>query len=178
MQGSRQQWSYPTSAGIVQSLLFSMHVRKVAMPNDSGVPTFQSVVEAQGLPKTCADGPLSKQFVLIIGASRSGSSWLQYMLSRPKQVCTSVELAIFSDYVAPWVAAWNVEISNRSKLGYDRGLPYLWSEQQLHEFLTLFLDRETGRWYTQRGRRRRWRTVHRQARLWRGHLQRSGGTLA
>jgi LPS sulfotransferase NodH len=78
-----------------------------------------------------------KQFVFIIGAPRSGTTWLQAMLGAHPSVCTFGELQLYDFYTAPWVAAWKKQV----ELGGFNGLPTLWDEETLYQFLREFLDR-------------------------------------
>lgn len=80
---------------------------------------------------------LDKQFVFIIGAARSGTTWLQAMLGAHPSVCTFGELQLFEFYTAPWVKAWN----RQGEIGRFNGLPTIWNEDQLYEFLREFLVR-------------------------------------
>lgn len=80
---------------------------------------------------------LDKQFVFIIGAARSGTTWLQAMLGAHPSVCTFGELQLYEFYTAPWVAAWKRQV----EFGSFNGLATLWSEDELYHFLREFLDR-------------------------------------
>jgi hypothetical protein len=83
------------------------------------------------------DTLIEKQFVFIIGAPRSGTTWLQAMLGAHPLVCTFGELQLYDFYTAPWVEAWNRQL----ELGSFSGLPTVWSENELYQFLREFLDR-------------------------------------
>ena len=50
---------------------------------------------------------LDNQFVFIIGAPRSGTTWLQTMLAAHPSVCTSVELTLFDKYITSWIEIWD-----------------------------------------------------------------------
>jgi hypothetical protein len=80
---------------------------------------------------------LDKQFVFIIGAARSGTTWLQAMLATHPLVCTFGELQLYEFYTAPWVKAWK----RQEEVGRFNGLPTIWNEDQLYEFLREFLVR-------------------------------------
>ena len=45
--------------------------------------------------------------VYVIGAPRSGTTWVQLMLGSHPEVATPVELSFFSDFAAPWYGAWD-----------------------------------------------------------------------
>jgi hypothetical protein len=48
-----------------------------------------------------------KQLVFLVGAPRSGTTWLQLLLSRSRWVVTSQETDLFSIYLRPIVGEWN-----------------------------------------------------------------------
>ncbi len=82
-----------------------------------------------------------KQFVFIIGAPRSGTTWLQAMLGAHPAVCTFGEMQLYNFYTLPWTVAWRTQI----KFGDFNGLPTVWSEEELYEFLREFVDRVYSR---------------------------------
>ena len=48
-----------------------------------------------------------KQFVFIIGAARSGTTWLQSMLEAHPSICsTTFELKLFDFFTGPWEKSW------------------------------------------------------------------------
>lgn len=87
-----------------------------------------------------------KQFIFIIGAQRSGTSWLQTMLSDHPQVASTkvdkkvAELTIFNHYIAPLIRSWEIESAPMKQGRWNRGLPCLWSEQEFYSFLRYFLE--------------------------------------
>jgi hypothetical protein len=81
-----------------------------------------------------------KQFVFIIGAPRSGTTWLQAILGSHPSVCTTVELFLFNDYTFPLTRAWKAQIRS-GRNGWPEGLPTLWTEEEFYEFLREFLNR-------------------------------------
>ena len=78
-----------------------------------------------------------KQFIFIIGSSRSGTTWLQIMVGAHPLVCSSVELTVFDSYVAPWVKAWKKEAAYVRQ--WIRGLPFIFSEEEFYGFLRDFV---------------------------------------
>ena len=84
---------------------------------------------------------LDKQFVFIVGAPRSGTTWLQTMMGVHPQVCTSVELTLYSGYIAPWMKLWKQETDAIEAGRFHQGLPFLWSEDEFYGFLREFLRR-------------------------------------
>jgi hypothetical protein len=81
------------------------------------------------------------QSLFIIGSPKSGTTWLQIMIAAHPQVCTTVELTLFSRYTAPWVRAWNNEAANIEEGRWHQGLPFLWEEDEFYAFLREFVDR-------------------------------------
>lgn len=75
-----------------------------------------------------------KQFLFIIGAPRSGTTWLQIMLGEHPQVCTSVELTLFDRYIGSWMETWKHETEN----AHRPGLNLFWTEAEFHGFLRDF----------------------------------------
>jgi len=84
---------------------------------------------------------LDKQFVFIIGAPRSGTSWLQAMIGAHPQICTTVELTLFSHYTGSWIQVWMKEAANIEEDRWHQGLPFLWTEDEFYHFLQEFLSR-------------------------------------
>ena len=84
---------------------------------------------------------LDKNFLFIIGAPRSGTTWLQAMLGAHPAVCTTVELTLFTQYTRPWLNAWRAESGHIAAGDWHQGLPVLWTESEFQGFLQEFLDR-------------------------------------
>jgi hypothetical protein len=79
--------------------------------------------------------------VIIIGAPRSGTTWLQSMLGAYPRVSTTVELTLFSQCTASWFAIWARETQNLRGDRWSQGLPILWREEEFHTSLREFIDR-------------------------------------
>jgi len=75
-------------------------------------------------------------FVCIIGAPRSGTTWLQAMIGAHPQVSTTQELKLFDLFTGPWEHSWRqlVELQ-RSAGGGPRGLRVVWSDDEFHALL-------------------------------------------
>lgn len=84
---------------------------------------------------------LDKQFIFIIGSPRSGTTWLQTMLSVPQCVATTVELTLFDGYVKSWVEKFDNEKRTIDAGKGNAGLPFLWDREDLHEHLLSFLTK-------------------------------------
>jgi Sulfotransferase family len=87
----------------------------------------------------------SKQFIFIIGSPRSGTTMLQILLANHPQVASTVEQTLFQHYIGPWLDTWAMEVQNLEERGWKLGLPILWKEVELIEFLREFLDRAYGK---------------------------------
>jgi hypothetical protein len=87
-----------------------------------------------------------RQFVFIIGADRSGTTWLQSLIGAHPDVTTTVQLTIFQGYVASWVETFRREQAYMDDpRHWAQGLPVVWSENEFHQFLRDFLDNVYGR---------------------------------
>ncbi len=80
----------------------------------------------------------NEQCLFIIGAPRSGTTWLQAMIGAHPDVCTTAELMLFNHYTALWVDAWNNQI-RLHRDGSIIGLPTVWTENEFYGFLRDFL---------------------------------------
>lgn len=84
---------------------------------------------------------MNHQHIFIIGSPRSGTTWLQILLGAHAKVATTVELTIFSHYIAPLINGWNIEKDNIDKGRWEQGLPYIWSQNEFNIFLKSFVDK-------------------------------------
>lgn len=82
-----------------------------------------------------------KQFLYIIGSPRSGTTMLQILLANHPQVASTVEQTLFTHYVPQWLETWATEVHNIEDRGWKLGLPILWKEEELRDFLSEFLRR-------------------------------------
>jgi len=78
---------------------------------------------------------LEKEYIFIIGSPKSGSTWLQNMISAHPLVSTTVELTLFNRYIHPLVESWNFEQNNIEKGLWYQGLPFILSEDEFYDFL-------------------------------------------
>ena len=80
--------------------------------------------------------------VYVVGAPRSGTTWVQLMLGSHPEVATPIELDLFSGFVAPWYESWN---GHRQAL--DRparpewGLPAALTEEAFVDAVGLVVER-------------------------------------
>lgn len=84
-----------------------------------------------------------KQFVFIVGAPRSGTTWIQSCLESHPEIASlpGVELRHFSEYLAPLFKVWDKEKDNIDKGRWTAGLPYIWSQQEFEQFIAEFTSR-------------------------------------
>jgi hypothetical protein len=86
---------------------------------------------------------LDKQFLFIIGAPRSGTTWLQAMLGAHPLICTTDELKLFDFFTGPWAKSWDylIELQQDVHGARRHGLTALWSKDEFWRFLREFLER-------------------------------------
>lgn len=68
---------------------------------------------------------LTNDFIFVIGAPRSGTTWLQLLLSSQKGVYTHLENTVFTNYLAPLEEKWAYERNSK----FNKGLPKILNEQ-------------------------------------------------
>lgn len=83
----------------------------------------------------------ARQYLYVIGAPRSGTTWLQALLGAHPAVVTSVEMTLFDCYLAPWFARWNEESAAIREGRWHQGLPAVWSEAEFVTFIQEFVGR-------------------------------------
>lgn len=70
-------------------------------------------------------------FVCIIGAPRSGTTWLHAMLGAHPEIATTHELKLFDLFTGPWAEAWQRLIDLQQDAGGGpRGLRLVWSDEE------------------------------------------------
>jgi Sulfotransferase family len=72
--------------------------------------------------------------VFILGATRSGTSWLQNMLGGHPEIATPQELDLFTRYLLPWHEAWRDQRPESDELWHRhrfKGLPSVLTEDEL-----------------------------------------------
>lgn len=80
--------------------------------------------------------PRLKKLVFIVGASRSGTTWLQLLLSQSKRIATSQETHLFSGYLKSLGKSWAVHSNDVRTIG----LQSLFSDREFIEFKKLISD--------------------------------------
>lgn len=75
---------------------------------------------------------LSRQFVFIVGAPRSGTTWLHRMIAEHPQVAAvDPELTWFSRYVPPALGNFERERQHMDKGDWQQGLPVLFTPEEV-----------------------------------------------
>lgn len=87
---------------------------------------------------------LDKEYLFIIGAPRSGTTWLQLMLGAHPAVCTSVELTLFV-YTNRWIYIWDKQVDDIKAGRWHIGLPMVWTEDEFYGFLRQFAEQTYAR---------------------------------
>lgn len=84
--------------------------------------------------------------VCIVGAPRSGTTWLQAMIGAHPAVATASELKLFDLFTVPWERSWRqLEELQRSAGGGPRGLRSVWSDAEFRSRLIDVLHDVYGR---------------------------------
>lgn len=85
--------------------------------------------------------------VFLVGASRSGTTWLQEMLGAHPAIATPHELHFFDRYLTPWADAWAdhlPEDAGRWRAGRHVGLPAALTEEAFYALMREIVDRVHG----------------------------------
>src|SRR5271166_3282632 len=67
-------------------------------------------------------GLQDRELVFLVGCARSGTTWLQLLLSQHPRVSTSQETNLFSVYMGPLWSSWQDEFSNKHATGLNKPL--------------------------------------------------------
>lgn len=65
-----------------------------------------------------------RKIVFVLGAPRSGTTWLQIMLSQNPEIETCQETHIFSSYLSPMKKAWEAHEENNRGIGLQAAISY------------------------------------------------------
>lgn len=85
--------------------------------------------------------------IFLVGASRSGTTWLQEMLGAHPAIATPHELHFFDRYLTPWVDAWAdhlPEDPERWRQARHVGLPAALTEETFSALMREVVDRVHG----------------------------------
>lgn len=80
----------------------------------------------------------------LVGAPRSGTTWLQQMLGAHPDVVTTQETDLFDGYLAPWYSRWADQLPHSEeewRANRFKGLPAVLDEDELDELARSVIDR-------------------------------------
>jgi len=80
-----------------------------------------------------------KEFIFIIGSLKSGTTWLQILLTAHPNVIGTVELSLFNNYISPLIKAWTLESANIINQKWVKGLPFIMKEKDFYDLLNDFI---------------------------------------
>jgi len=79
-------------------------------------------------------------YLFIIGAPRSGTTWLQILLAQHPDVATTSETHVYTQYINLFLERWQFE-KNRKADGYKvSGLTQVIDEEKFHQLLGNFAE--------------------------------------
>ncbi len=81
-----------------------------------------------------------KNFIIIIGAPRSGTTWLQTILASHPKVASTVELTLYHCYIRPIINRWENEKASINSNKWNLGIPFLYTDEELNSFIKKFLN--------------------------------------
>lgn len=74
--------------------------------------------------------------LFVIGAPRSGTTWIQNMLGAHPEVCAPQELGLFHGYLSGWKAKWDEELQDSTRSdARRRGLPAALTGDEFRDLL-------------------------------------------
>jgi hypothetical protein len=83
--------------------------------------------------------------VFLVGAPRSGTTWLQQLLGAHPGIATPQETDLLDLYVASWLKSWRLQLAGSLEPGHRaRGLPTVLTEEQFLNILRGVLDEVYG----------------------------------
>jgi Sulfotransferase family len=84
---------------------------------------------------------LQTPILFVVGAPRSGTSWLHQMLAEHPGFAGlgATELTVFSRYLAPWAASFETEMKDNATGKWSQGLPVLFSQQEFEQIMHRFV---------------------------------------
>ena len=87
------------------------------------------------------------QIVFLVGAPRSGTTWLQRLLGSAAAVATPQETQLFDGYVRSWYELWGRQLPDDRdawRAARHRGLPAVLTEEQFDAVVAELVDRIYG----------------------------------
>jgi Sulfotransferase family len=83
--------------------------------------------------------------VFLVGAPRSGTTWLQQLLGAHPGIATPQETDLLDLYVASWLKSWQLQLASSLEPGHRaRGLPTVLTEEQFLNIIRGVLDKVYG----------------------------------
>ena len=87
----------------------------------------------------------SSSVVFLVGAPRSGTTWLQQLLGTHPGIATPQETDLLDLYVASWLKSWRLQLAGGLEPGRRaRGLPTVFTEEQFLNIVRGVLDQVYG----------------------------------
>src|SRR5688572_15673183 len=74
--------------------------------------------------------------IFIIGAPRSGTSWLHKLIGSHPKAASSVEINFFHEYLRPVLNAWEYDVKINETGQWKIGLPVLFSTEEKDKHIT------------------------------------------
>jgi len=87
---------------------------------------------------------MSRDVVFVIGAPRSGTTWVQQMLGGHPSIATSQETDLFDGYLAHWRTTWAAQLPASGEEWRNRrfkGLPAVLTEEAFEQLIRDVVDR-------------------------------------
>lgn len=87
---------------------------------------------------------MAPDVAFLVGAPRSGTTWLQQMLGAHPAVATTQETDLFDGYLAPWYERWQAQLPHSDeewRANRFKGLPVVLDEPGLDELARSVVDR-------------------------------------
>ena len=81
------------------------------------------------------DIPTGRNVIFLVGAARSGTTWLQRLLASHPRIHTGQESYVFSRYVGPPLRKWNEESRREKKTLRQVGMRCYLSDRDFHRIL-------------------------------------------
>lgn len=86
---------------------------------------------------------MAPDVAFVIGAPRSGTTWLQHMLGAHPAIATTQETDLFDCYLAPWYARWHIQLPPSEaawRANRFKGLPAVLDEPGLDALVRMVVD--------------------------------------
>lgn len=91
------------------------------------------------MPPSVLDEYQGRDLVLIVGCQRSGTTWLQRLLSSHSKISTGQESYLFKHYIHAIVSRWKKEMQTVSEKGRREGLSAYFTNEEFQKILKEYL---------------------------------------